>query len=118
MTREEVIDRAATVRKHGVPMLLTEHALKLGKDDRELTLIYTDEKDIIDMKISYALALEAIKKKIKIGTGELIANDSKFLVAELHYNYPFEVILGGDGRSQPWSETRYGKVIGNYPPGI
>ena len=44
-------------------------------------------------------------------TSELFNGIDKYVELKTNLNAKYEFILGGDGRSRPWSEERVGKVI-------
>jgi len=54
--------------------------------------------------------IERLSKQSQPTISELYANIDKFIEFVILENSSYEHILGGDGRSRPWSEQRKGKV--------
>lgn len=61
----------------------------------------------------YNHELEVIKSQTKYLDHELYTNLNKLISIEVKYE-KYEHVLGGDGRSTPWSETREGNVLYVY----
>jgi hypothetical protein len=77
-------------------------------DERKLEI----QEDINDLK-SKLLKLEQELKQlqdiVEVTTKDLYSNIEQYFTVEVFYK-SYERILGGDGRSSPWSETVKGNV--------
>lgn len=56
----------------------------------------------------YNIEIEKLKKSIQPTNEDLYKNIRDYVTIRVISNQKYEHILGGDGRSQPWSEERIG----------
>lgn len=71
------------------------------------------QNDIHSLKCQLTIKegdLELLTGKTQPETSALYNGIEEFFTVEINHNMEYEHILGGDGRSAPWSEQRTGKV--------